>query len=336
MTRGPRLDSSSISGTSRTLGRAVDADALVAPQHVRVRVLTPRVLGFPGSQPCLVWTSLRLRARDWRPRAGEHHSRAARGHGAARLVPPSRGMLDRFIALHDAPPEQVRDFAREFGALGICRHGKPCAHAPRTCTPLGWNGRTGFEPVAAWTHYAARARAIVNVAASLRHGAVPSATALSRLREPPAILTSPRPGLDVVMPRSVSATYDRRTMSDILSDESGADAWAMVVAAVNLWLADGDARPQVVLHETRGGPEPRVRFGTPWSFGAPSWPLFGALGLQLALAIGETSVAICDGCGKHYRPKRMPSVGRSHYCSTCGPRVAARIRQRRRRAAARV
>jgi hypothetical protein len=64
--------------------------------------------------------------------------------------------------------------------------------------------------------------------------------------------------------------------------------------------------------------------------------LFGALAVQLLLAIGRTNgFAHCSACGKQYTPDRRPPPGRRHYCPECGrgaaERDAARDYRRRRK-----
>jgi hypothetical protein len=58
--------------------------------------------------------------------------------------------------------------------------------------------------------------------------------------------------------------------------------------------------------------------------------LFGALGVQLLLAVGAADrVEMCSECGTPYLPKRRPQSGRDHYCGECGRNAAMRRASRK-------
>src|SRR5207245_1958373 len=83
-----------------------------------------------------------------------------------------------FLKLSDAQPEAILDFARCWGVLAICEHGKPRSHGlahPRRggyarCEMLGERVGRPWEPLEAWWRYARQARGILNVAFELREG----------------------------------------------------------------------------------------------------------------------------------------------------------------------
>ncbi len=200
---------------------------------------------------------------------------------------PGPGMLDAFVHLTDAQPERIRDYARRWGILGICKHGLPATHNPpppggigpshqRTwCYPLGWvDERCCWEPIEAWRLFAAQARGLLNIAAQL-HDDQPG-----RLEDWQNIY------------------YQR----------------ACVAVIVNEWLGWGNVRP---VFEWPIDRSPDVKLG--------GGALFRALAVQLMLSISRTDgLAICSACGIPYVPSRRPPQGRRNYCHECGIRAARR------------
>jgi transposase-like protein len=84
-----------------------------------------------------------------------------------------------------------------------------------------------------------------------------------------------------------------------------AQRWNALLACVDEWLAEA-VRPLLI--QRRGRP----------TFVLDSWWLYGALGLQLALAVcGARSFLVCEGCGEFFEVKRA-----RRYCEDCGLRVA--------------
>ena len=50
-------------------------------------------------------------------------------------VHPGRSMLDDFIRLHNAQPDQILKYAMRWGVLGICKHGLPASHSYPSFVP---------------------------------------------------------------------------------------------------------------------------------------------------------------------------------------------------------
>jgi hypothetical protein len=315
----------------------VDADAIPVPQIIKLcrlvvgrtttdagtptlavrrsrETAVPPVFSYPmGRQDYLVWTSPHLPVPK-ETTIDDLIGVRGRSQGGVRLSRPSGRMLDEFLELADASAKRILSYAQRWGVLGICRHGKPCTHTPYTsqriiyppvpdlCAPLGWDGRGGREPVEAWRRYAREATAILRVGESLRDRRTPTESDLRTLLAP--------------------HKHPSRVPVSI--------AWPLLIRAVNRWVTDGDVRPWLVLHAHTLGYEPRVRMASPWSYGTPSWGLFGALGTQIQLAIARASYMFCDECGRKCDRRRSPAAGREHFCS---PTCAARKRQRRHREA---
>lgn len=99
-------------------------------------------------------------------------------------LPRQGACLEGFISLAELPPDEfpeaVLRFAKKWGVLGICRHGKPSNHcqAPHNVAPpcrIAYQSRIGLvyvfsEPIEAWERYSSQLRAILCVAANLRTG----------------------------------------------------------------------------------------------------------------------------------------------------------------------
>jgi hypothetical protein len=89
------------------------------------------------------------------------------------MLHDSGGLLGRFVALRDAPDDQIAAFARLYGVLGICKHGRPWPHAEDmasghllVCPWVRRGDDGGAEPLAAWRALAAQAAALLEEMAS--------------------------------------------------------------------------------------------------------------------------------------------------------------------------
>jgi len=260
----------------------------------------------------------------------------------AELPGPAFPILDRFARLVSADDQEVLAFARKWGPLHLCRHGLPASHLPRRVwrfatevtgafeddaadnyRPCGAPGlRRLREPLARWRQFAGEAQAILNVAASLhRENRAPiemwapleerfGAPAVVMLGEQNAEagLIEPPPQ---VLSEDVQGVSPRRSTID--------EQRRLVSRAVQEWLELGDV---AVIFRWTGAAS--IEFG--------SYCLFGALALQLALAVARSQgLAVCMSCGRAYPPLRQPAPGRNNYCdlSDCGSRAAKRDWARR-------
>jgi hypothetical protein len=261
-------------------------------------------------QDCLVWSSGPITKH--RTRSELFFGRPGRSQGRIRLLPADGEMLSRFVALVDASPSVVREFALRYGVLGICSHGKPCTHtpftserslsgvAPERCTPIAWDGTSGVEPIAAWHAYARLAATILRVAGKLQSGVTPEPEELAILHGARARLVR------AALSRRVNPSRAARLM-----------ARPSLVAAINRWIVDGDVRPYMLAIDDSRHQRMHVRLTSPWWLHSPSWPLFGALGVALAQKVATANFVRCAGCGDHFTPSRMPRAGENNYCETC-------------------
>jgi hypothetical protein len=88
-------------------------------------------------------------------------------------------LLDDFLALDaNQNTDELLEFARKYGPLGLCGHGIALGHRALSTHRCYWVGSkvsevsTTREPVRAWRQYAARAAGIVNVAKMLHEGEI--------------------------------------------------------------------------------------------------------------------------------------------------------------------
>ena len=129
----------------------------------------------PGFICAPAWVNLRYQDGEEQLHWGvDRGSGSARGDGDPeqwRRVRTTRDFLHRFLKLADAPAKNIETFARRFGVLAICQdHGLPVSHQ-EGCLPLGFAADC-HEPLRHWREYAARMRAVHEIARELRAGRI--------------------------------------------------------------------------------------------------------------------------------------------------------------------
>jgi hypothetical protein len=227
------------------------------------------------------------------------------GPRIGKIIHARRGLVDAFVKLADANPEGIRDFARRWGVLMICEHGKPAGHSfPRElltdalngpeksgwCTPRGWPDEC-WEPLGAWYMLAREARAMLNVAAAL-HTQQPAK----------------RGDWHMLVYRTWCGPEGGDPTLDMLNQPryaAGARAW--VEDSVNRWVAWAAVQPRLIWS---GRSSPTIDF--------EGCGLFGALAAQILAAVNTGGWMFCSGCGKSYDPgPRRPNPKRRSYCPAC-------------------
>lgn len=179
------------------------------------------------------------------------------------------GALNAFVRIK--APDDILQFARRYGPLGLCRHGCPPMHRVKNGEHK-WCPPCGSEPVKRWLDYASLASSYLNLAAVVK---VDTGKRMRGLRQ--------------------------------LFLQDGVNEW-LGDAGIRLELNWSDNEPRLTL--TGGG-------------------VFGALGIQLLLAITANNLAVCSGCGIPYlREGRKPQAGRHNFCPDCGDKVANKLRMR--------
>lgn len=219
-----------------------------------------------------------------------------------RLVRPRRAMLDQFLSLSNAAAEQICTFARKYGVLAICEHGKPTSHnldcemAP--CPEInGWS-----EPLDRWRYYAKQFQAVLRIADRLNRNELGS-------REDWVVLD---PQQDPNFRTATSKTFMAAGV---------AGARNRLASIVNDFLDLGAVRPELCVD----GPNWRVYYHS-----VAGNTLFGAIAIQLVLAVASVDgFATCSACGNPYLPERTPKVNQNNYCSKgCRQKGQARASQK--------
>jgi DNA-directed RNA polymerase subunit RPC12/RpoP len=205
-------------------------------------------------------------------------------------VLPGKALLENFFKLADASDEMVLQFAQRWGLLNLCQHGFPFDHAgPHLRCPVLWCS-TG-EPVSAWKDRAKEFLALARIANRLLNS-------------------------QCGHEKDWAAVYARKTDADAVTGWTGSripprriDIQRELVAQIaNEWLMAGNVGT-AVLWRSRDK-RPSIRMG--------GNGLFGALALQLSLALGDFNMtAVCTHCGKQYPIKRRPKSGQRNFCPEC-------------------
>ncbi len=300
-----------------TLGRPLDLPKLRVPNFL--------CLDQPQSR--LLWVASTM--EELQGGDSEHGGSAL--HQARQ---PDARLLDRFIGLVDATPLQLLKFAQRWGPLHICEaHQLPVSHRsdrfrdspsvgpchvpsvsqgdfhhhplgvgrrPPTPRPATWEWY--WEPLDRWRVLAGQARAMLNLAATVR-------------------------GLGATNSADWSALDElgfRRTGGAPLPLTTVAARRAVLAAAVDTWLQWSAIRPKFAWRDT----QPHLSYWTQEEHG-----LFGTLALQLAYAIGAMKGGMlqCSNCHRFFVAQRRPAEGRNVYCPTCGKKAADRDAKRRQR-----
>jgi DNA-directed RNA polymerase subunit RPC12/RpoP len=75
------------------------------------------------------------------------------------------GALNAFVRIET--PDDILRFARRYGPLGLCKHGRPPMHRGRDLEPK-WCAPCGSEPAKRWLDYVGLASSYLNLAAVLK------------------------------------------------------------------------------------------------------------------------------------------------------------------------
>jgi hypothetical protein len=239
-------------------------------------------------------------------------------------VADTKGALAAFIRIGE-DPDRVLRFARRYGVLGLCKHGKPVNHNPPDEDGSGGCKLPGdllfgrFEPLERWFHFGRQARTLIDIAATLRGGSIPRKEDWEIIFEDSIAagtytpwVTEPVPSFDKLWFR---LSADRTHKGDP-EQYARARNWLVVAMVVNEWLRMGAVRPWMTYSES--GVDLRMLSDT-----------FGVLAMQLAAGVSSLhGIAKCSGCGEAYARKTAIQRGRRNFCNRCGKRESAKLRQR--------
>ncbi len=266
--------------------------------------------------------------------------------GDRRVQPNAiRGLLDRFASLDS--DESIVAFARDFGALELCKHGLPHVHQPhwsywtarnlraRGCDPV-W-----LESLKTWRSWIQMFGAMLRIVETLRRSqptwprvedwnlaGIP--TPIGQPAIPTSVMTRSRRHAERIA-KHAGREFEPR-VADIkagvlreLEQLSAADRQAfianqrrLVAERISMLIDIGGVRPVATWDATR-----TAAILTGWVYGSG---LFGTLAVQLAIvATAASDTFECGSCHRSFTPSRMPPSGRKRYfCSECKQSGAAR------------
>jgi len=250
-----------------------------------------------------------------------------------------RALLIRFANLKTKSDQEILDFAREWGVLGICEHGRPAGHqltvlgnwtTPEALPEIERAVRNGLgfkiklkkstdlprpfveqacecpkqdgwfcEPLQKWRHYAEQMSAILKLAVEFRSGKIGTKEDWEIAMREWLI---DNPGCDVY---GVDETATGRSKLAVI---------------ITHWLRVNDVRPVFEWSSTDLG----IKLRSP---ALGNWFLLPVLAMQLMLEVSNSlQVAMCSGCNEPFLLDRGQSLHRNSYCQQCRKR---RIPQQR-------
>jgi hypothetical protein len=219
----------------------------------------------------------------------------------------AEGCLDRFLRLGSGAPEDILEFAQDWGLLDL-GEGQPLTPSLFEMPEPGVFSRlrtSGFlnapqsESLRTWYLASDEARAILLLISQIR-------------REVPT---------DPDLWGSVLGLGRWATEIASLSADEQA---GVLVQALDSWLWYGRMAPRV--RWTSAIESPELHWDLLWSVG-------GLLAWQLvSVATSDRGIAVCTECGNPYEPSRKPNPNRENFCRKCseGRHLASKRRWARR------
>jgi len=228
---------------------------------------------------------------------------------------PCRGRRDRlvydFAGLSDAPAATILKFARVWGVLGLCHHGKPMHHQIPTCSARKVGGEL-VDPIASWRTRARYVRSILNIKAELNRGRP------GRSEDWKVVWPGPTPkdqSLGLASLAVVASIFlSQAEVQPILEAVNGRLAITFIGGKLTSLLKSMAAAEQI------------------GSWLSSSGNLLAEIAVRTMLALEEgAGWSICSNpeCGRLYRPRRHVAQGRLHFCTDCGKRASWRLSKRR-------
>ena len=262
-----------------------------------------------------------------------------------------RRLLEGFLELGEASSQRIRDYARQWGVLGICQHGLPYTHNGNVGTPQNRTTADVILGMCAARHGLLKRR-------SLQRFLQDAGDALNAFQSdglpcrPLGLRRDPQDDIppDAMAWEPISAwrmfarharallyiadSLKQRTLPapelwEIVFEASGKAApwWDRNVKGRGAVQGAVDVERLILarcLNEwlDLGAVRPAVTWHAGQkqqmeiNFAGPR--LFSALALQLVFAIGGgEAIATCSGCGQVYPARRLPRKGQRNYCQPC-------------------
>ena len=257
--------------------------------------------------------------------------------GESTAIASQSAMLGEFLAIAQVDAklaDAVMNFARKWGAMEICLHGKPITHNSReddeeyykrprrwrscnpvmvgsVCTecgvPLGRGPREEVcrkhgirrvplyrEPIRLWKQWSRMFGAFLRIAKSLADETPGEPDDWQIVNECPWWRD---------IPTNRASTGRPKLDGD----------WQALAERLDRCIEIGDVRPRSVW---RNGSTPDLIFGCGLTLDRIG--LFGCLSLYVQTEIsGAKRLETCSSCRRWYVPTRAPVAGRRHYCQAC-------------------
>ena len=250
------------------------------------------------------------------------------------------GLFQRFLDLAEAPAPKIRDYARRWGVLGICKHGLPASHNP-DLRHVGqpWTGPKPILMAIAMHHRLSHqerttARFIEDAAEALqpltervvgcrplgwdeRDARLPVGALAWEPIDPWRLFSRQAHAILKIAERLKDGKVGNAADWQTVYTRSGKSApwWDQQVdveclqlaRVLNEWVSLGNVRPRI---SWRSAGSPEIHLVGP--------NLFSAIALQLTFAVaGSDGVAVCSGCGRAHLPSRRGRTEQRNYCSDC-------------------
>jgi hypothetical protein len=220
-------------------------------------------------------------------------------------ITPPVDLLDVFVRLAESRDERILTFARTYGVVRLCKqHGLPISHRREVggdlgdwqypCDPLG-GSKQPYTPSAWYSGFAAKCRAVLNIAQRLERGVAGRYEDWNVLDADYARSPLISVGLGWQVSEVPRATAKREDLVDEDRD--------YLRRILDSWLDMTDVRFHLVWADA---PIPQ--------FQVEVHSLFGALVTGLAMTLTRGGLATCSACGRAYQPTRRPAAGRRNYC----------------------
>jgi hypothetical protein len=217
------------------------------------------------------------------------------------VATPSRGMLENFIRLSDAPPTRILAFAQRHGTLGVTKKKPPSGsyfRSPRAkdLQTFGYAYLAldatiepeGSEQIDVWRFWSHKMKLALLLAAKFSAGEVGDIDVWRDLMGEPEFEFH---GLEPDTHLKECVNHERGMLAEYIAD------W-LELGWVHFFLNGFDQDKF------------KLEFQTP--------SLFGGLALQLASVVCESGgFAICAGCANPFAPRRAPRKAHRNYCDEC-------------------
>jgi hypothetical protein len=255
-------------------------------------------------------------------------------------VPNRRTLREKvllgFIGLEKATNEDIVEYARQWGALGLCFHGRPCYHEiaqswtdgltpngqwtkvfdegncgiPMAETDRGW----AVEPFDKWRDYAGQLGALIRLS-MICTNAVPT-----RIEKLTGERINLRPGDPEDWAKAMRDWQIDNPGMDPMSNEPVFNGRWTLSILLSHWMRVNNIRPVV----RWGSGRAKIHLTCGFSVFPHLLPILAVQ--TLLVATNSVDLGLCAGCSEPFLLGRGQSVHRNSYCTDCRAR---RIPQKR-------